>query len=71
MAVDPAGFVTGLNKLMRAVRNFEQQIREPRWRWPMPEMDSIAVSGSVRAAFRIAGAALAVVALLHLAGIIR
>ncbi len=70
MALHPDGFVAGLSNLIRGIRNFEQQIREPGWQGPMRETDVITVSSSTRAAFQMAGAALAVTAVLHLAGII-
>lgn len=70
MTLDPDGFVAGLGNLMRGIRNFEQQMREPRWQGPIRETDSIAVSSGMRAAFRISGVALAIVAVLHLAGLV-
>ena len=70
MALDPDGFVAGLSNLMRGIRNFEHQMREPRWQGPMREADSIVASVGLRACFRVAGAALAAIAELHLAGIV-
>ena len=70
MALNPDGFVAGLGNVMRGIRNFEQSLREPRWQAPMRETDTFTVSGRTRAAFRAAGTALAVIALLHLVGIL-
>jgi hypothetical protein len=70
MALDPDGFVAMLGNMARELRNFEQRMREPRWQAPIREADSIAVTGRMRLAFRVAGIVLAVFAVLHLAGII-
>jgi hypothetical protein len=70
MALHPDSFIAGLSNLMRGIRNFEQQIRAPRWQAPLLSTDSIVVSSRMRAAFRMAGTALAVTAVLHLAGIL-
>lgn len=70
MALDPDGFVAMLGNMARELRNFEQRLREPGWQAPMREVDSLAVTSRARLAFRMAGTALAVVAVLHLAGII-
>jgi hypothetical protein len=70
MALDPDGFVAMLGNLARELRNFEQRLREPRWQAPLRETDSFAVTSTMRVAFRMAGTALAVTAVLHLAGIV-
>ena len=70
MALDPDGFIAMLGNVMRNIRNFEQHMREPRWQGPMRETDSIVASAGMRVCFRMAGGALAVVAVLHLAGIV-
>lgn len=70
MALDPDGFVAILGNMARELRNLEQRMREPRWQAPMRETDSFTVSVRMRVAFRMAGTALAIFAVLHLAGII-
>ena len=70
MALDPDGFAAMLGNMARELRNFEQRMREPRWQSPMRETDSFTVSETMRVVFRMAGTALAIFAVLHLAGII-
>jgi hypothetical protein len=70
MALNPEGFVAVLGNVMRSIRNFEQALREPRWQAPMRGPDTLTISGRTRAAFRAAGTAVALIALLHLVGIL-
>ena len=70
MALDPAGFLANLGNLMQGIRRFEQHLQG--WRG-QPQMDDARfppASRAVRTAFRMGGVALALVALLHLTGVL-
>jgi len=70
MALDPAGFVRLLSNLARGIRSFQQQLQGLRGQ-PLPgEGAPFAVSRGGRMVFQLAGAALALVALLHLMGVV-
>jgi len=70
MALDPAGFISALGNLEQGIRRFDQHLQGLRGQPLIGEVRFPPVTPGVRAAFRIAGAALALIALLHLTGVL-
>lgn len=70
MALDPAGFVANLGNLEQGIRSFQQNQQGLRGRPPQGATSQPSASRTVNAAFRVAGTALAVIALLHLIGVL-
>ncbi len=69
MALDPSAFIAGLGNLHQGIRDFEHRLQGMRGEPPFGETAPPSVSRATRVAFRMGGAALAAIALIHLAGV--